>query len=157
MATRAATELAALDPMPLPNGNFLCSTISTPTLLSSARRNASTATLDVFLELSRGSLPSSPVISLMTTPGVSVNVRITSSAGDSTAKPKTSNPQETFATVAGASALTDFNIGLFGIISDANNVCKYARGRYVGAGTRAPDDHRPLVVSSRSQQNDVVT
>ena len=56
----------------------------------------------VFFDTSLGKRPSSPVISLITIPGVDFLVKTTSSPGRFTAKPKISKPQATFATVAGA-------------------------------------------------------
>src|SRR5690606_21315211 len=115
--------LAALDPIPLPRGRFLVNSMAIPWLEPAAFRYSLTATPAVFRSASAGSLPPSPVIEVITTPGSSLRVRVTSSQGDSTANPKMSNPQDTLATVAGAVALIEFMIGLFIVVIGRSGLC----------------------------------
>ena len=154
MPTSAATELAALDPMPLPSGKCFFRMISTPRLLLIAFRKAITATPAVFLAASIGSLPLSPSIRSMRTTDVSVSVRMTSSPGFSTANPNTSNPQETLATVAGAKARIVFILSR--IMANSDDVCKYTCSSYCGPRARSADHHRPIVITLRREQDDVI-
>ena len=107
-ANNPATALAALEPKPLPMGIFFFSLIFIPT---SGRfifcNKLITLALTVFFVGFKGNLPSSPSIEMMLTPGLSVISIISSSPGSFTAKPNTSNPQTTLATVAGAKTFID--------------------------------------------------
>ena len=75
------------------------------------RRRSWAATPAVLPSTVLGSLPSSPVMLVMRRPGLSEWRAITSSPGESIAKPSTSYPHATLATVAGANTLTSFKIG----------------------------------------------
>ena len=76
----------------------------------------------VFFSTVVGKRPPSPVISLITMPGVDFFCNTTSSPGRFTANPKISNPQATLATVAGAYTRI-FSI-LREMATDGYNICK---------------------------------
>ena len=108
-ATTAATALAALPPRPLASGRPLRIVSPTPRRSPSASRSACAATPAVFFAASRGRRPASPTMSSMIAPRtpLSANRAVTSSPGESSANPSTSNPHATFDTVAGANAVTE--------------------------------------------------
>src|SRR5690606_5214948 len=153
--TSAATELAALEPIPLPRGSCFFNTMSTPWSLLMDFRNSRTATPAVFLSGASGSRPPSPSILRIRTPGLSLRVKVTSSPGLSTANPKTSNPHETLATVAGANARRVLISTC--IMANPDDIRKHSSCRNCSTSPRPADNHWPVVVSLRRQKDNVVT
>src|SRR6516225_696026 len=106
MATTAATALAALPPRPLERGSPFRMLKATPSGRPMRCRSARAAIPAVLRLTSRGSRPPSLLMASMRTP-LPAGVTDTSSPGAPSANPRTSNPQATFETVAGANAVTD--------------------------------------------------
>src|SRR5690606_16714561 len=98
----------------------------------------------VFWEASRGSCSPFPVISNSVTFPELFRRNSTSSPGCCKAKPNTSNPHDTLATVADANALTHEVFMLAYVISNANNIGKYSGCGYFRTGTGSPDYHGPF-------------
>ncbi|MNL06085.1 hypothetical protein D3C87_1267110 [compost metagenome] len=157
IANKPATVLAELEPSPLPIGIFLCNSISIPT---SGRpicaRYCLAIALTVFLSGFKGNLPSSPVIFKRDTPGLSVSRIITSSPGSFTAKPRTSNPHTTLATVAGAKTFTDFFIFKLSL-THVYDICKYTCGSYLCSCSRSFNYQRPFSIPVSCKRYNVVT
>ena len=113
MAIAAATLLAAELPSPDPTGMDLCSTISIPKvgLLSESRRLATK--LATFLPASIGTSRLGDTTEKRR-PDSRILRAVIVSPGQSIATPRMSNPGPRFETVAGAYALTDRGVILFG-------------------------------------------
>ena len=99
MATTAATELAALPPIPPDRGRPFHTSSSTPTPSNPAASiTATAATPTTFWSGSVGRRPPSPWIAAIATPGAERRRASTTSPGRSRARPKTSKPHMTFPT-----------------------------------------------------------
>jgi hypothetical protein len=102
---QAATD-DALEPRPLQRGSPLRIRTATPRRQPRSARSFTIGAVAAFRRGSRGSRPPSPAISVIATPRPGAKAHSTSSPGASRAKPSTSNPAQTLATVAGAKAAT---------------------------------------------------
>ncbi len=112
-----ATAEAAEEPSPLPNGIFLWISISMPrSVIPRWRRRSRAATPAVFPSTRFGSLPLSPVILVIRRPGLSECLTVISSPGESMANPRTSYPQATLATVAGAKTVISLGSLFVGVL-----------------------------------------